>query len=74
MAKRLTQEGQDLADEFAVHFDGHGCSCFANPPCSYCTHPGNPLCIEESLDLWKDEPTGEVDYLSITASFAKGTA
>lgn len=54
-ARELKAEYQDLADEFqAIHGDG-GCTCFAAPPCSCCTHPGNPVNLENNDDAWEDE-------------------
>jgi len=50
----LTNEGQDLQDEFESMYGDRGCTCFISPPCSYCMHPGNPLNLEESPDLWED--------------------
>lgn len=50
--KVLTQEGEDLLDEFNSKFRSNSCSCHINPPCSYCTHPGNPRNLEEQDDLW----------------------
>lgn len=36
---------RDIADFEATFKDG-GCSCHNMPPCSYCTHPGNPISVE----------------------------
>lgn len=49
---RLTDEAEAEADDFRrVHGDGN-CSCHISPPCSSCTHPGNPLNLEEDGDAW----------------------
>lgn len=56
MPRVLKPEWQDLADEFQSYEDIHGgCSCFINPPCSWCTHEGNPLNLEEAEEAWEDE-------------------
>ena len=31
----------DDVREFLDYYDGGSCSCHVNPPCSWCTHPGN---------------------------------
>ena len=49
----LNEYGQELSDEFESA--GYsGCTCFLSPPCSFCTHPGNPLCLEENDEAWED--------------------
>ena len=48
----LTEWAEAEADDFRrVHGDGN-CSCHISPPCSSCTHPGNPLCLAEDDDAW----------------------
>ena len=42
MTRRLTAEAQAERDDFENEFDGGNCSCHTSPPCSSCTHPGNP--------------------------------
>ncbi len=61
--KRLTEEAQFDRDDFeACHVteDGaysladRGCICFTGcAPCSFCTHPGNPLNQEERDECWE---------------------
>lgn len=48
----LTEEYQDLYLEFLALYEDSGCSCFVNPPCSFCTHEGNPLNIEGVDEAW----------------------
>lgn len=49
----LTQTAQILRDEFEFMYgEGGNCSCFRNPPCGSCTHPGNPMNQEEDDDSW----------------------
>lgn len=48
----LTAEGQALAKQYKK--ETIGCSCHICPPCGDCTHPGNPLNLEESDDLWEE--------------------
>ena len=39
----MTEEERDR-DDFESQFSGKGCECWrVMEPCSYCTHPGNPL-------------------------------
>lgn len=33
-----------------------GCSCHINPPCSYCTHEGNPDNLENIEEAWEEVP------------------
>lgn len=54
---KKTQQAKDDAEEFAAEYGDHGCSCHISPPCSYCCHPGNPLCQEaDSCYELADEP------------------
>jgi hypothetical protein len=32
---------KDVYENWLEHQEMDGCSCHINPPCSYCTHPGN---------------------------------
>ena len=49
----LTQDAQIERDEFEVLYgEGGNCSCFRCPPCSSCTHPGNPMNQEEDETAW----------------------
>lgn len=58
--KRLTQEARyDRADfetrdaESGISLADRGCICFTGcAPCSFCTHPGNPLNQNENDDAW----------------------
>ena len=47
MTRRLTAEAQAERDYFRSEYRDRGCTCFISPPCSHCTHPGNPLNQEE---------------------------
>jgi hypothetical protein len=53
--KQLTAEAEDLYFTWQRKFQG-SCSCHISPPCGSCTHPGNPLCLEEDDDSWEDIP------------------
>lgn len=53
--RRLTPEAQNDRDEFDSKFEDRSCSCHINPPCSYCTHPGNPSNQEEDEFAWLPE-------------------
>lgn len=51
--KVLKSEYQDLEDEFYIHFSDTGCTCrTSNPPCSWCTHEGNPLNLQYDDNAW----------------------
>lgn len=45
----LRPEIQEAIDEFEA-LEG-GCNCMNNPPCGYCTHPGNIQEYEDDLYL-----------------------
>lgn len=48
----LSDEWEAEADDFRrVHGD-RGCACFLSPPCNHCTHPGNPLNLDETPEAW----------------------
>ena len=55
MARRLKEEYQKVRDDFEEDYGFRGCSCHINPPCGYCTHPGNPTNLEETEDAWEEE-------------------
>jgi len=56
---RLTDEAAAEQDDFErVHGD-RGCTCFLSPPCSWCTHPGNPLNLECDDTAWEPGIEGE---------------
>lgn len=68
--KVLTKEGLELQEEFESLYGTTGnCSCHTgNPPCSSCTHPGHPIALGESEDLWR---TVEVNEEEITVKSSK---
>ena len=45
--RRLTEAAQAERDAFERLNSTYGCSCHSMPPCSVCTHPGNPLNQED---------------------------
>lgn len=50
---RLTDEAQAEADDFRLTQEDRGCVCFTGcAPCSWCTHPGNPLNLEYDDAAW----------------------
>jgi len=53
--RRLKDWAQELYDDFQDQnrFSG-GCSCHINPPCGYCTDPGNPANLEEDDTAWEE--------------------
>ena len=57
--KVLTPTAQEDADEFNANLSDSGCSCaVSNPPCGWCTHPGNPLNLEEDENAWQTPTIG----------------
>lgn len=51
--------GYDLTDDawgehtsFMQDYEDRGCTCFSAPPCSFCTHPGNPQNLLEDDEAW----------------------
>lgn len=46
----LTDAAEAESADFHAHYDS--CSCHISPPCSSCTHPGNPLNLEEDHQAW----------------------
>jgi hypothetical protein len=49
-ARELTEEAQ--IERYEFERDERGCTCFISPPCSSCTHPGNPLNQDEDESCW----------------------
>lgn len=52
----LTEEA--LTDRLAFYAEFGSCSCHQNPPCGYCTHPGNPA-NQDDPSCWKPMPKVE---------------
>lgn len=52
MSRELMPWSEDEAADFERRYSCRGCTCFISPPCGYCTHPGNPRNLEETLDAW----------------------
>jgi hypothetical protein len=64
MERELTDEAQADRDAFDLKYWNSGCTCFISPPCSYCTHPGNPL-NQEGDECYKPVETAkpEIDLM-----------
>lgn len=61
MSRRvLTPDAQWDSDQFDRDYSERGCSCHISPPCSHCTHPGHPLCLEEDETAWTWETWGDM--------------
>ena len=60
MTRKLKSEYQQYADDFEVNYKDIGCHCHEWPPCYFCTHPGNPLNLEENDDAWEEVLDGNV--------------
>lgn len=54
MGRVLKDWAQAYVEEFELEYLGVGCSCWQSAPCSRCTHPGNPLCLEDD-EYWTYE-------------------
>lgn len=62
MSKKL-QRLTGWAEHDRANFEAEdsGCTCFLNPPCAHCVHPGNPL-NQEVDECWTDvSPDEDVD-------------
>lgn len=46
-ARKLTKSAEMDRADFVSKYGDRGCSCHIHPPCSFCTHPGNPICQED---------------------------
>lgn len=56
VTRKLTPAAQEERDTFELKADGGWCcSCHINPPCAYCTDPGNPDNQEEDPECWTEE-------------------
>lgn len=51
----LKPEAQERVDLFLLDWGNRGCTCFRNPPCSWCTHEDNPLNVAEEEGVWEHE-------------------
>ena len=51
--RMLTAEADAERADFDRGWADHGCTCFKCPPCSYCTHPGNPRNQDEDESCWQ---------------------
>lgn len=66
---KFTEEGEALESQFKREFRNEGCTCFISAPCSYCTHPGHPIAIEETDEYWRRV---EVDHKAELKKFLRG--
>jgi len=58
--KELTEQAQDDRDDFEdIENDGCTCHC-GNPPCSWCTHPGNPHNQEDDFNYKPTKETSDM--------------
>ena len=61
---RLTEEAQKDADAFESGYGlfNAGCTCMnGNPPCGFCTDPGNPDNLNENDEAWLYEEVSEAE-------------
>jgi len=57
---RLTQEADgDRADFIREYGSSGSCCCHLSPPCSSCTHPGNPMNQDECDECWESDDFAE---------------
>jgi len=52
--RMLKPEYRDVYNDFLSDYVDRGCSCHQNPPCSYCTHEGNPDNLTEDDGAWQE--------------------
>lgn len=69
-SRTLTPEAGADRDDFALISNYGSCSCHINPPCGYCTHPGNPMNQDEDAECWVETPSmfraiGDCVFLSL---------
>ena len=62
MSRRLMPWAEDASFEFQLLFDRGNCSCHISPPCSSCTHPGNPANLDVTDDAWGEEYEVMAEY------------
>lgn len=49
----LKPEYYEIYVDFINEYSDYGCTChMGHPPCSYCTHEGNPRNLVETDDAW----------------------
>jgi hypothetical protein len=66
MYRVLTAEAKEERAEFVSEYGRDGsCCCHISPPCSSCTHPGNPMNQEEDDSCWEPEekPAPQIDVM-----------
>lgn len=56
LGKVLTEEAEEMRADWELRYADTGCTCFISPPCSYCTHEGNPANQAEDESCWMDAP------------------
>lgn len=50
--RELTEDAQADRASFEAEYGDGNCYCHLSPPCSSCTHPGNPLNQDEDESCW----------------------
>lgn len=50
----LNDVGMSLSWDFQEYFYNRRCTCHKTPICGFCAHPGNPMNLEESEDVWDE--------------------
>ena len=51
--RRLTEQAEWDRQMFERLNEEYGCACHINPPCTVCTHPGNPA-NQEGDECWEE--------------------
>ncbi|WP_175716192.1 hypothetical protein [Burkholderia anthina] len=52
--RQLTEEAEAERNDFRSKYGNWGgCNCFISAPCSFCTHPGNPMNQNEDDECWE---------------------
>lgn len=62
MSRQLMPWAEDALAEWELFFEDGGCRCFISPPCESCTHPGNPVNLDEADDAWGEEYEVMAEY------------
>jgi len=53
--RALTPDYEELYEEFKDHVEIYSCSCHISPPCSCCTHEGNPIGLVGTGKAWESK-------------------
>lgn len=67
----LTDGAEKDREAFHAEYGDGNCACHISPPCSSCTHPGNPL-NQEGDEFWRELPICEKSQVEEIEREAQG--